>query len=82
MVFCQYPLINYSGTLTENVSIQRKTPAPPIRQSSAVGVDPYLHPSSGIPLYKYRYSKYHGNMGCRVMSVWLWNFKYGGSYNA
>ena len=48
------PLINYPGSLTENVRTQRKTPAPPVRQASAVGVDPYLHPSSGIPLYKYR----------------------------
>ena len=54
---------------------QRKTPAPPIRQSSAIGVDPYLHPSSGIPLYKYRYSKYYGNLGCRVFKGKIQNLK-------
>jgi len=49
-----------NGKLQENVRTQRKTPAPPIRQSSSVGVDPYLHPSSGIPLYKYRNKSPHG----------------------
>ena len=64
--------MNYPGTLTENVRTQRKTPAPPVRQASAVGVDPYLHPSSGIPLYKYRYSKYHGTVVCIL--VWTASF--------